>query len=257
MIPSAFLIFLFGGGIILGSFLNTCIYRIPRRMSLIAPRSFCTYCRHSLSWWQNIPLFSYIILRGRCHDCGSKISWRYPLVETICGLTTVILFLKFGISVRVFYFLFLCYTLILISFIDVGHRVVPNILVLFLLLSGIVLNYLFLIIPWHEALFGAVFSGLLLLLIKMVSDGIMKRESLGMGDVKLCSCIGFFLGWQALLFVLFGASLLAVLYHMLVSLVSERQLPQRVPLVPYLTSACFIYLMYFDHYRAGYLSLLF
>jgi leader peptidase (prepilin peptidase)/N-methyltransferase len=252
-----FLILLFTGGIILGSFLNACIYRIPRGISLLFPGSFCTCCRHPLGWWQNIPLISYLILRGRCYYCGHRISRRYPLVEMLSGLTMVMLFLKFGLSVQLFYFIFLLYPLILLSFIDIEHRFIPNALVIFLLLSGIFLNYLFLIIPWREACFGALLSGLLLFLIKLVSDGMMKRESMGMGDVKLCTCIGFFLGWQALIFVMFGASLLAIMHNILLSIVSREPLIQRIPLVPYLTSACFFYLIYFDHNHTVYLSLLY
>jgi leader peptidase (prepilin peptidase)/N-methyltransferase len=257
MFPFRFLVLLFIGGLILGSFLNACIYRIPRGISILSPRSFCTYCRNTLGWWQNIPLISFLLLKGCCYYCGRRISWRYPLVEVLSGLTMVILFLKFGISVQLFYSLFLCYTLILLSFIDIGHRFIPNALVIFLLLSGMVLNYLFLIIPWREALFGALFSGLLLSLIKMVSDGVMKRESMGMGDVKLCTCIGFFLGWQALIFVLFGASVLAIFHNTLSSIVSGEPLVQRIPLVPYLATACFVYLLTLDPYQTVYLGLLF
>ena len=138
-------------GLIFGSFLNVCIYRIPIKISIITPRSFCPHCKEQITWWQNIPLLSFIILRGKCHYCHRKISWRYPLVELLTGIISMILFLEFGLTHILIFYLLLFYTLIAISFIDISHQVIPNKILLFLIISGILQNLALKIIPGHRS----------------------------------------------------------------------------------------------------------
>ena len=134
-------------GLILGSFLNTCIYRIPHKISIVTPRSFCPHCKEQIAWWQNIPLVSFIRLRGKCYYCREKISWHYPLVELLAGIIGVILYLQFGLSYTLLFYLLFFYTLIVLSFIDISHQVIPNKILLFSIISGILLNLAFKIIP--------------------------------------------------------------------------------------------------------------
>ena len=122
--------FAFIFGAVVGSFLNVCIFRLPAEASIVKPRSQCPHCHHPVRNCDNIPLISFIILRGKCRDCGGKISWRYPLVELITALLALLLFLKFGLTLKFLIFFIFTAVLIVITFIDLDHQIIPDILTL-------------------------------------------------------------------------------------------------------------------------------
>jgi len=236
---------LFLVGLLAGSFLNACIYRIPRRISLIAPyRSFCPQCRHTLAWWQNIPLISYAILKGRCNYCRNKISYQYPFVELLTGVLTVLWFKEFGISVHFFFYLPLLYALIAISIIDIQHRVIPNPILVFLVISGISLNVLLKVIPWQDVLWGVLAAGMVMFAIQSIGYLLFRKESLGMGDVKLAAVIGSFIGWQLFLGTLFLASLIALITVLMLKLFKRDLTMQKIPFAPFLSAGALAALLW-------------
>ncbi|MCD4715876.1 MAG: prepilin peptidase, partial [Desulfobacterales bacterium] len=205
-------------GLALGSFMNVCIYRIPLGKSIISPPSNCPNCSERIRFYDNIPLFSYLILLGRCRYCRNPISWRYPLVEVLTGLLSLALFSRYGLSYQYFIFLLFLATLVTISFIDLDHQIIPNILSR----SGIVIGWAFsaisfiamhkIIIPdflsgpgvikqntgyfvlgdisWFDSLIGIIAGYGSLFLIEVVFKYLTGKEGMGRGDAKLLAMIG-------------------------------------------------------------------
>jgi leader peptidase (prepilin peptidase)/N-methyltransferase len=192
-------------GLIAGSFLNVCIYRLPRSESLAWPASRCTACGRSLSWYENVPVVSWIVLRGRCRTCGAAISPMYPAVEIVTAALFGAGYLIYGwtplLAVRL---LFACAMVVLFA-IDLRHRILPNVITL----PGIVLGVAFsLFMPpgWLSSLIGLAAGGGVLFAIAEVYYRVRGVEGLGMGDVKMLAMIGAFLGWPLMLVTLVLAS---------------------------------------------------
>jgi leader peptidase (prepilin peptidase)/N-methyltransferase len=192
-------------GLIVGSFLNVCIYRLPRRESVNWPGSHCTACNRTLSWYENIPIVSWLVLRGRCRTCGDRISVMYPLVEVVTSLLFVAGYVIYGwtpmLAVRL---AFACAMVVLFA-IDLQHHLLPNLITV----PGIVIGFgLSLILPpgWTDSLIGLVAGGGLLFAIAEGYYRLRGVEGLGMGDVKMLAMIGAFLGWKLMLVTLILAS---------------------------------------------------
>lgn len=236
--------FVFGAAI--GSFLNVCIFRLPAKTSIIKPDSRCPHCLHPLRFYDNIPLISFIFLRGKCRDCGGAISWRYPLVELITAMLALLLFLKFGLTLNFFTFFIFTAVLIVITFIDLDHQIIPDILTL----PGIPLFFLaaiFLVkVPWPEALWGLFIGGGILLAIAFVYEFIAKREGMGGGDIKLLAMIGGFLGWKSLLFILFFSSFSGAIVGIMAMIIKKQNMKYAVPFGPFLSAAAVAYLFWGD-----------
>lgn len=193
-------------GLIVGSFLNVCIYRLPRRESLSWPASRCTACGRPLAWYENVPIVSWIALRGRCRTCGARISVMYPLVELATALIFVGAVSVYGLTpltaVRV---VFACALVVLFA-IDLRHRILPNVITLPGIVAGFIAS-LFLPPGWRSSLIGIVAGGGVLFAISEIYYRTRGREGLGMGDVKMLAMIGAFLGWPYMLLALVVASL--------------------------------------------------
>jgi len=193
-------------GACVGSFLNVCIYRLPRHESLMWPGSRCTRCARALSWYENVPVVSWVLLRGRCRTCREPVSWMYPIVEVITALTFLSGYLLYGISaigaVRV---LFAC-ALIVLFVTDLQHKILPNVITVPGIVVGFVLS-LFLPPGWRDSLIGIAIGGGTLFAIAEAYYRLRGLEGLGMGDVKLLAMIGAFLGWKLVLLTLVMASL--------------------------------------------------
>ncbi|MFQ5351500.1 MAG: prepilin peptidase, partial [Candidatus Binatia bacterium] len=187
-------------GLVVGSFLNVCIARIPHGASIVFPSSHCPRCGHSLSWYENLPVMSYIGLRGRCRSCNKKISIRYPLVE----LLTALLF--FGFSRAGFAPLeFLVYAafgsaLVVITFIDLDHYIIPDVITLPSLLVAPAVAFVVKQVTVVESLVGILTGGGILWFVAWLYERVRKQEGMGLGDVKLLAMVGGFLGWQAAIF---------------------------------------------------------
>jgi leader peptidase (prepilin peptidase)/N-methyltransferase len=198
-------------GLIVGSFLNVCIYRLPRRESVNWPGSHCTSCNRSLSWYENIPLISWLALGGRCRTCRTPISATYPIVEAVTGLVFLAAFLLYGLTpiflVRV---AFAC-AMIVLFVIDLRHRILPNLITV----PGIVLGFaasVWLPPGWLSSLLGLVIGGGVLFLIGEIYYRTRGVEGMGMGDVKMLAMIGAFLGWPLMILTLIIASFAGSLF---------------------------------------------
>ncbi len=192
-------------GLIIGSFLNVCIYRLPRRLSPVRPRSSCTSCGHVLSWYENVPILSYVALRGRCRGCGASISVMYPIIEAITGVMFLSGYLLYGPSLLLVVRLVFGCVMIVLFVIDLQHRILPNVITL----PGIVAGFLcsFAVGPgWQSSLIGMVVGGGSLWSIAEIYYRVRREEGLGMGDVKMLAMIGAFLGWKLVLLTLVLAS---------------------------------------------------
>ncbi|MBN1471597.1 MAG: prepilin peptidase [Syntrophaceae bacterium] len=244
------LVFIFGAAI--GSFLNVCIFRLPAGTSIIKPSSQCPHCHHSIRFYDNIPIISFAVLGGRCRHCKARISWRYPLVELITAFLSLLLFLKFGFSWNYLVFFTFTAVLIVISFIDLDHQIIPDILTL----PGIPLFFLasvFIVkLPWVEALLGLLIGGGVLFVIAFVYELIFKREGMGGGDIKLLAMIGGFLGWKSLIFVLLLSSFSGALIGIAAMIIKKQDTKYAIPFGPFLSAAAIAYIFW----GAGFMRLL-
>lgn len=238
--------FVFVFGAVIGSFLNVCIYRLPEQQSIAKPLSQCPHCHHPIRFYDNIPLFSYLILKGKCRDCGEKISWRYPLVELVTAILALLLFAKFHLTLNFLVFFIFTAVLIVITFIDLDHQIIPDLLTLpgipiFFLLAVFVVGVL-----WMEAAIGLLIGGGVLFAIALGYEVITKREGMGGGDIKLLAMIGGFLGWKSLIFVLLFSSLLGAVIGIALVLIKKEDMKYAVPFGPFLSAAAVAYLFWGD-----------
>lgn len=187
-------------GLVVGSFLNVVIHRVPRKESVVLPSSRCPTCKEAISAKDNIPVVSYLLLKGRCRYCGERISIRYPIVEGLTGLLFGAAAYKFGISLELLWSLTLIAALIALAGIDLEHRLLPNVLTLPAALAGLILSALKDPAAWWTYIAAAVAVGGALFTLAVARPG-----GMGMGDVKLGVMLGAFLGWYAALAVFIGA----------------------------------------------------
>ncbi len=234
-------------GTIVGSFLNVVILRLPNDEESIAfPASHCTNCLAELHWYENIPILSFLVLRGKCSHCKAKISFQYPLVELSMGLLSAALVQRFGLSITTAgYFLF-CAALLAIIWIDIQHQIIPDVISL----PGIIIGFLFsLITPalhWQASVIGILVGGGILYAIALLYFLIRKIDGMGGGDIKLLAMIGAFLGWQALPFVIFASSLSGSIVGLLAMTKQKKGGLTRIPFGPFLSLAALAYLFFSD-----------
>ena len=231
-------------GAIVGSFLNVCIYRIPPGKSIVFPASHCPACEHPIKFYDNIPIISYIILRGKCRNCGEKISPIYPAIELLTAVMSLLLFRKYGLSFEyLFSFLFTC-ALIVITFIDLKHRIIPDVITL----PGIPLFALaaifFMDITLKSSLIGILAGGGCLYLVAFVYQLLTKREGMGGGDIKLLAMLGGFLGWQSLWFIIMASSLIGAVAGISAMICKGKDTKYAVPFGPFLSIAAVAYIFW-------------
>jgi leader peptidase (prepilin peptidase)/N-methyltransferase len=238
-------IFLFCLGAAVGSFLNVCIYRLPRRESIVHPRSFCPYCKHKIIWYDNIPFLSYIILKRRCRYCKRIISFRYFLVELIAASLFLFLFIQFGLSVFFWIYVMLFSSLIVVSFIDIDIQEIPDEISLSGILIGLIVSFIFpqlqLRVSHQSALLysflGVLVGGGSIYITGLIGNAIFKKESMGGGDVKLMAMIGAFIGWKLALLTFFVAPFLGTAVGIVLKIKEGRSL---IPYGPFLSLAALI-----------------
>ena len=192
-------------GASIGSFLNVCIYRLPRRESLAWPASHCTSCGRTLAWYENVPIVGWLALRGRCRTCGERISIVYPIVEVLTAVIFVSGYLIYGWTPLLAARLCFACAMIVLFVIDLQHQILPNVITVPGIVIGFVLS-VFLPPGWFSSLLGIVLGGGVLFAIMEVYARARGFEGLGMGDVKMLAMIGAFLGWQLMLLTLVLAS---------------------------------------------------
>lgn len=246
------LIFIYG--LIIGSFLNVCIYRIPRNESIVFPGSHCPKCNHKLKWYDNIPLFSYLILRGRCRYCKADILKQYPLVEALNAIIYIIMYLKFGFNIDFIFYALISSVLIVITFIDLNEMIIPDILVVIILILSILykgFNYFIygISLSLFSSLSGLLLAGGIFLAIVLLSKG-----GMGGGDVTLIASLGFVLGTKYILLNIFLSFILGAIISifLLVTKIKGRKDP--IPFGPFIILGFYITVlwgnsivnMYFD-----------
>ncbi len=183
-------------GLIVGSFANVCIYRLPRQESVVWPGSHCPSCQAPIRWYDNLPLLSFLLLRGRCRGCAAPISWRYPLVEALTGALFVQSVVAFGVGLQAAESMVLGTLLLIVFFIDLDHYIIPNRITYPGTVAGLV--FAVALAGWRSAviaLLTAVALGSVFVIINVVSARLLGEEGMGMGDAKLAAMIGAFLGW--------------------------------------------------------------
>jgi len=194
-----------GFGLIIGSFLNVVIHRLPREESLVTPRSRCPACQTPIRPWDNVPVVSFLLLRGRCRDCGQPISWRYPLVEGLTGLLFALTVARFGMTFLALSLLFLVSALVVVAFVDIDHQVIPNAITLpgipLGLLAGLAVGGP----PILDRILGALTGAGFLYLVLLYGSALYGRDAMGEGDLNLIALVGAFLGWRGVVVtILFG-----------------------------------------------------
>lgn len=219
--------FLFGS--VIGSFLNVCIYRIPKKESIIFPPSHCPSCGKKIRAYDNIPIISYILLKGRCRECGGKILFQYPLVEFLNAAGYVIMIWKFGVGINALIYALLYSALIVVTFIDLEHQIIPDRITLPGILIGFILGASVLPVGWFNSLIGLLLGGSLFYLVAVASRG-----GMGGGDIKLTAMIGAFLGWKYTLLTIFLGALAGAIVGLSLMIFKGKGRKHPVPFGPFL-----------------------
>jgi len=242
-------------GALVGSFLNVCISRLPKEESIIWPGSHCPYCKKPIRFYDNIPLVSYVLLKGKCRHCKKSISIQYPLVEGITALSSLFLFLKFGPSLSyLFYFAFVA-ALIVITVIDLYHQIIPDVISLPGIGVGLIASLPLPQITFLNSLFGVLLGGGSLFLVATCYQWLFKREGMGGGDVKLLAMIGAFLGWKAVILTILLSSLIGSITGILIMVVKGKDFKYAIPFGPFLSLGAMISLFYGESLINWYLYL--
>lgn len=240
-----YIIFLFGS--IVGSFLNVCIYRLPRNRSIVLPNSFCPSCEKPIKFYDNIPIVSYIFLRGKCRYCGSRISPRYPVVEFVTASLFFLLFSKYGISVELPVNMLFVSLLIVISFIDFDFQIIPDVLSLGGLIAGFILAFSRTPIFFYlDAVYGILLGGGILFAIAYGYQLITKREGMGGGDIKLLGMIGAFCGIKGVLFSLMSGSIIGTAVGIPLMLIKGKDTKYAIPFGPFLSLGALLFVFLGD-----------
>ncbi|MFW6284495.1 MAG: prepilin peptidase [Desulfosalsimonas sp.] len=231
-------------GLCIGSFLNVCISRLPRGLSVVRPASRCPDCGAPIAFYDNIPVISWLLLKGRCRVCGKPISVRYPLVELAAGAMAVLVVLKYGPSVSaLIYFLLIC-ALIAISLIDLDHRIIPDIISIPGIAAGFAASFMLPEISWVDSLTGIFVGGGILYAVALGYYLLAGKEGMGGGDIKLLAMLGAFIGWKGVFFTIFAASLIGTAAGVAMMLAAGKNLKFAVPFGPFLSVGAVIYLFF-------------
>lgn len=226
-------------GLIVGSFLNVCIYRIPRKLSLAYPPSHCPKCQNRLKGIDLIPVLSYVIFKGRCRQCKASIPWRYLVVELICGLSFLILAYKYSFTLEFFLYSILACGLIVCSFVDIDLKIIPDEVLLFTAVAGIFLTIINTRASFLQGLIGALVGGSIFLTLAFTF-----KEGMGGGDIKLIAVIGFYLGWENVLLTIWAASLLVLVISPVLFIPAKRLKKAMIPFGPFLSLGAVITILW-------------
>ena len=265
-------------GLLVGSFLNVVIYRLPKMMqrdwreqareilelpaetqtatfNLVLPNSSCPHCAHEIKPWENIPVISYLFLRGKCSSCKAPISLRYPLVELTCGLLSAYIAWHFGFTWQTGAMLLLTWGLLAMSLIDADHQLLPDSLVLPLLWLGLIANSFGLFTSLEDALWGAIAGYLSLWSVYWLFKLVTGKEGMGYGDFKLLAMLGAWGGWQVLPLTILLSSLVGAVLGLIMLRLRNAETSTPIPFGPYLAIAGWIALLWGEQITASYLQI--
>jgi leader peptidase (prepilin peptidase)/N-methyltransferase len=223
-------------GLVIGSFLNVVIARLPEGRSLVRPGSACPGCGAAIAWHDNVPLLSFVALRGRCRACAMPIPWRYPLVEAATGALFGAAAIAFGPTLDAVVAAALLAALLAITLIDLQHYIIPDAISLPGILAGFLANLATRRVSWQESLLGIVVGAGTLLVIVVVGSWWEGQEAMGMGDPKLAAMLGAFLGWKVLLFSLFAAAITGGILAAVLMGSGLRKRKDPIPFGPFLAA---------------------
>ena len=244
-------------GLMIGSFLNVCIYRMPSEKSVVMPRSYCPACKHQIPWYDNIPVLSFMLLLGKCRFCRKSISLRYVMVEILTAAIFVILVMKLGVNITTGIYMILSCGLIVATFIDFEHQIIPDEITYGGMVFGVIISFAFpelhntanRFYALRDSLFGLILGGALIYLIASIGTIAFRKKlkeigqesAMGGGDVKYLAMIGAFLGWQGAIFVFF----LAPFFGSIIGIVEKlRKRADIIPYGPYLSIATLIVILW-------------
>jgi leader peptidase (prepilin peptidase) / N-methyltransferase len=232
-------------GLVLGSFYNVCIHRYLTGESIVLPASHCPRCRNALSWWENIPLVSFILLHGRCRACKQPISWRYPIVEAVSGIWALLLAVQFGLGWEWLLYMVVGGLLIIMSFIDFQEFILPDVFTF----PGAILAFagtaLMTDMTWGDSLLGAVVGAGAFLVLQKGYYLLRGVEGLGTGDIKLMLMLGALVGWQGLPMMIFLAAFTALAASLGYMAKNAHQgMQTRIPFGPFLSLGAMLQILY-------------
>ncbi|SDG88713.1 prepilin peptidase [Pseudomonas abietaniphila] len=276
--PLAFILCTLVLGLLVGSFLNVVVYRLPKMMlrdwkvqarevlelpaepqtetfNLILPHSRCPHCAHKIRAWENLPVVSYLFLGGKCSSCKAPISKRYPLVEFACGLMSAFVAWHFGFGWQAGAVLLLSWGLLSMSLIDADHQLLPDAIVLPLLWLGLIVNAFGLFASLTDALWGAVFGYLALWCVFWLFKLITGKEGMGYGDFKLLAMLGAWGGWQILPLTILLSSIVGAVLGLILLRMRNVETSTPIPFGPYLAIAGWIALLWGDQITTSYLQI--
>ena len=252
-------------GCMVGSFLNVCIWRLPRNESVVRPRSRCPKCGNAIAWYDNVPIVSWLVLGAKCRNCGTPISWQYPFVEGLTGVLFCCVYWRFGMMAAAPVYMLLVAGLVLVTFVDLAHWTIPDevtlpgiplgiacsLAAMFFPASGLIVQNVF------ESLIGAALGGGILYLLDKVTVLLAKKRGMGFGDVKLLAMLGAFLGWKSIFFIIMLASMIGSVVGLSMLIIQKRTAPKvaaesenaptgghYLPFGPYLALAGLLYLFF-------------
>ena len=236
-------------GSLWGSFSNVCIYRLPNNGNVAKGRSFCPNCKNKIRWFDNIPFFSYLFLKGKCRQCSKPISFQYFIVELLSAISFVLIFHIYGVSITTLLLLILSIFFIIIFFIDLKHFIIPNVLTFPLMVIGFLksfdpnLNQT--IFPnYINSLIGGLFGYSIIWLIIFFYKKVRKKEGMGLGDAKLMAVIGFWFGWISIPFTIFISSVVALVLVVPSLINQSRKMSSEIPFGPYIIIGCILYVTF-------------
>ena len=264
-------------GLLVGSFLNVLVYRLPKMMmrdwrsqarevlempaeeqgetfNLLLPNSSCPHCGHEIRPWENIPLLSWLFLRGRCSSCQGPISKRYPLVELAGGVLAGVIAWQYGVSWDTLAMLVLTWGLLAMSLIDADHQILPDVLVLPLLWLGLILNSFGMFVSLTDAFWGAVIGYMSLWSIFWLFKLVTGKEGMGYGDFKLLALLGAWGGWQVLPLTILLSSVVGAVLGVIILRLQRNSYSNPIPFGPYLAVAGWIALIWGDAITSSYLQ---
>ncbi len=278
-LPWAFYSYITFIGLLVGSFINVVIYRLPVMMqrewrsdcldflkqpadkvedkfNLLLPRSRCGECGHKISALENIPIISYLFLKGQCSSCHTNISIQYPLVELFTGIISFIIAWHFGVTVQTFFALVFSWSLIAASGIDIGHKLLPDSITLPLLWLGILLSFFNVFIDLESSVIGAMAGYMSLWSVYIIFKIITGKEGMGHGDFKLLAMLGAWMGWKLLFVIILTSSLVGATVGITMILLKKTSRGTQIPFGPYLAAAGWLSLLYGEQLNRLYFSFL-
>jgi leader peptidase (prepilin peptidase) / N-methyltransferase len=239
-------------GLVIGSFLNVCICRIPKNLSIIWPASRCQECGTQLCAADLVPVLSYVLLRGRCRYCGKGINIRYPLVEGITSCLFILVYIRFGLSIDLLFWLIFVVIAVPIFFIDLEHQIIPD----HLNYAGIALGLLYGSMTGGllSSFIGMIAGGVVMYLIFVLGTAIYKREAMGGGDIKLAMMLGAYFGWKNIILVLFLSFIIGAAAALILIALKIKNRQQEIPFGPAMLCASFVVVFFADNIWKFYLG---